>query len=559
MNTHQWYLNGLKPISLTAPNTFIGGVASTLGTAQLLATKLAIDVSRITCFTVVGSDIQCRISGSYSIPSWQNDTLLTYYDDKESLVNGITIFKGCTNFKGTSSLNGVLEFKNCLQTNGSFLIDGAEIYNVRLKNCIQLAGNTFDGYDINVSPKKIFIPRAIRLGASAINNTVFAYMHPLSIIYAHPSLATSQGGAEEGDIAAARTAGLTIVYVTGNDIAPNAPTNITVNNYNSKAQLNFTQAINDNQIAFYKVYVNGVFTNEITASGGFVTNLQKATSYQVELLAVDIALNESAKSVAFTVTTTNYAYETDAQSAIATVGITEEFQKEAVHTIISKLKTDGIWTKLKILNLRVGNTASQQKWNYKDLRDLDVAFRYVYNGSWRHDNKGARTLATSYANTFLNLSAQGMNGNFALGNYVTERHLNFGDKHSIGAWSTTNNWVSFDHQNDIRVRAYGNPYTSLPFVKTYQAGFIAMSINGTVLKAFHEDRMVTGVTAGTSVPTVNLWEGCLNYNNTAYGATRATYGTSFVSLGLTDTEMTNLKNAVTQFETDMFRVRLSMN
>ena len=50
-------------------NTFIGGVASTITTSGALATKLGIASNRITNFKIVGSDIECRIIGAYSIPA----------------------------------------------------------------------------------------------------------------------------------------------------------------------------------------------------------------------------------------------------------------------------------------------------------------------------------------------------------------------------------------------------------------------------------------------------------------------------------------------------------
>lgn len=64
-------------------NTYIGGVAATLGTPALLATKLGISTANISGFSIVGADIKCTISVSYSIPNsafYQNTNITSYLD-----------------------------------------------------------------------------------------------------------------------------------------------------------------------------------------------------------------------------------------------------------------------------------------------------------------------------------------------------------------------------------------------------------------------------------------------------------------------------------------------
>jgi hypothetical protein len=83
------------------PNTFIGGVSATINTANLLATKLQINVSRIRAFRVVGADIEFAVTGgNYIIGSaFEGNTNMTYFDDRYGLVLTITdrAFKGSLN------------------------------------------------------------------------------------------------------------------------------------------------------------------------------------------------------------------------------------------------------------------------------------------------------------------------------------------------------------------------------------------------------------------------------------------------------------------------------
>ena len=70
-------------------NTFIGGVSATISTPTLLASKLAISVTRIKSFQIVGVDIKCRIiGGGYALPAnaFNGNTSITYYNDEDGLV-----------------------------------------------------------------------------------------------------------------------------------------------------------------------------------------------------------------------------------------------------------------------------------------------------------------------------------------------------------------------------------------------------------------------------------------------------------------------------------------
>lgn len=108
----------------TYPNTFIGGIGTTVNTPALLAAKLGILPNRIRSFSVIGSNIQCAIiGGTYEIPQFTflNDATITYYNDptglitlirRESFANStITDFRS-PSAKIPSTAYGV--FRNCI-------------------------------------------------------------------------------------------------------------------------------------------------------------------------------------------------------------------------------------------------------------------------------------------------------------------------------------------------------------------------------------------------------------------------------------------------------------
>ena len=90
----------------------------------------------------------------------------------------------------------------------------------------------------------------------------------------------------------------------------------------------------------------------------------------------------------------------DAQAFITAASITDPTQQSAINQLVVDLKGYSIWTKMKALYPFVGGTASAHKFNLKDPRDLDVAFRLVFNGGWTHSANGATPNGTNgYADT----------------------------------------------------------------------------------------------------------------------------------------------------------------
>ena len=68
----------------------------------------------------------------------------------------------------------------------------------------------------------------------------------------------------------------------------------------------------------------------------------------------------------------------DAQAFITAASITDPTQQSAINQLVVDLKGYSIWTKMSAIYPMVGGTASSHKFNLKDPRDLDAAFRLVF-------------------------------------------------------------------------------------------------------------------------------------------------------------------------------------
>jgi hypothetical protein len=100
--------------------------------------------------------------------------------------------------------------------------------------------------------------------------------------------------------------------------------------------------------------------------------------------------------------------DADATAFITAAGITDPTQQGAINTLVLNLKSYGIWTKMKAIYPMVGGSATTHKYNLKDPRDLNAAYRLSFLGGWTHSATGAKPNGTTgYADTFLTQIAAG--------------------------------------------------------------------------------------------------------------------------------------------------------
>jgi len=285
----------------TGTNTEIGGVAATISTPALLATKLGISVGNISNFTIVGSDIKCKITGSYVMNAWSNNTAITYFRDTDNLVTNTPLFDNCT------ALSGLLEFKTPTTNTVSYLVTNSNVDIVSYPNVTSFYTQSF--FENTTKKRDYYIPRCTTIGATSGDNSVFFGINSGSVIYVDPSLATNNGGNPDGDLQYAIGRGAMVKYVA-NFTVPNPVTTLSAGNiYNTAIQLNFTPPSSSNAIDFYRCYANGIFKNKIMESGDYITGLTASISYALTIEAVDIYGNTSLISNSITQSTSNNGWD----------------------------------------------------------------------------------------------------------------------------------------------------------------------------------------------------------------------------------------------------------
>jgi len=111
-------------------------------------------------------------------------------------------------------------------------------------------------------------------------------------------------------------------------------------------------------------------------------------------------------------------FDVDAQKFINSSGITDSTQKLAINNMVLQLKESSLWTKFMAIYPMVGGTAITTKWNLKDPRDLDAAYRLTFNGTPIYASTGVLFPTTAdYADTHLADSAIGGHNNASISYY----------------------------------------------------------------------------------------------------------------------------------------------
>ena len=249
------------------------------------------------------------------------------------------------------------------------------------------------------------------------------------------------------------------------------------------------------------------------------------------------------------------AVDPDAQAFITAASITDPTQQSAINTLVVDLKGYNIWTKMKALYPIVGGTAATHKWNLKDPRDLDAAFRLTFASGWTHSSTGM-TPTNAFANTFYNLSTNSTTSNVSAGIYLRTNSVTSGvpiaavDVSFIGLQITpkfTDNNTYYG-ANDSIVTGSGN------YVTNTQKLFITNREGAGTKKLYRNGVVINTATPTTNAaPNLTVYLGARNFAGTGNGYDSRELAFAFLGDTLTSTDVTNLTTAVQSFQTTLGR------
>jgi hypothetical protein len=244
----------------------------------------------------------------------------------------------------------------------------------------------------------------------------------------------------------------------------------------------------------------------------------------------------------------------DAQAFITAAAITDPTQQAAINTLVVDLKGYNVWSKMKALYPFVGSTASQQKFNLKDPRDLDAAFRLQFLGGWTHSSNGATPNGTNaYADTFIipntNLSLDSTHLSYYSRTNIT------GPQVDLGVTETSKACYLLYNYNNLAFKAINRLEAAGGSTYTPTTGFLIGSRNSsTTEKYYHKGTLINTLTIASVLrSTFKMFLGAYNNANVASGYSSKQTAFASIGDGLTDTEAANFYTAVQNFQVALSR------
>jgi hypothetical protein len=252
-----------------------------------------------------------------------------------------------------------------------------------------------------------------------------------------------------------------------------------------------------------------------------------------------------------------YGLDPDASAFITAAGITDATQKAALNTLVAQLKGYGIWTKMTAIYPFVGGTATTHKYNLKDPRDLDAAFRIVWSGAVTHNSNGVTgDGSTGFGDTKLVPSTSLTSNDTHLSVYGRSAGLTATNPIDAGAFTGgTSAFFMGTRLNDKFYSASYNNAGDVAVSNTDGRGFyIASRRSSSDMEAYKN-----GASSGTSAAAAGTLPTTSTYvcgGGTSGGVTNpSNRNLALVSVGagLTSTEAANFNTAVQAYQTTLSR------
>ena len=250
----------------------------------------------------------------------------------------------------------------------------------------------------------------------------------------------------------------------------------------------------------------------------------------------------------------------DATLFIQVSELTGSTERGAIVDLVKDLKSNNLWSKMKAVYPFVGGTAASHKWNLKDPRDVDAAFRLTFSGGWTHSSTGALPNGTTgYADTFL-VPATHLTENTTHLSYYSRTNTNTlsADIGSAGANPNRleivirdNSWSISDHYNYNTNRVF---ITNLSDARGF---FVSSRTTSTSHKYWRNNSQISSTNTGTSSGFSSLTNKtylallAIPGGGSYYGDKECAFAT--IGDGLTDADATNLYTIVQKYQTTLGR------
>jgi hypothetical protein len=252
--------------------------------------------------------------------------------------------------------------------------------------------------------------------------------------------------------------------------------------------------------------------------------------------------------------TNNFGFDSDTIAYILRVttagGSLTDDEQNAVDTLVKKMKTDGIWTKMKAVYPFIGSSAAACAQNLKSS-----SFTGTFLGTWTYASTGVKgngssnifnttlipntDLSQNDAHTSCYIRDNATNGKMQMGQYTSGRVCIMGAK-----YNTVSAYIGINSTENLIAADTGTV-----------RGLLTQSRIVSTQSKYYKNASVydTNATSSTTPGTFSIYVGCVNVNNAAFFPDIVEFAFASIGNGLTDTDASNYYTAVQGFQTTLAR------
>jgi len=294
------------------------------------------------------------------------------------------------------------------------------------------------------------------------------------------------------------------------------------------------------------------------------------TTIQCVVTGTNSIGNSSANSNILTgIGTVPTVSDANAQAFLNAAGISNTTQANAVNNLVIGLKTDGIWTGMKAIYPFVGGTASTHKYNLKDPRDLDVAYRLTFYGGIIHDANGALPNAINgYADTYLVPSSALSSNSIHFSVYMRTSFAQYTyNAPDIGVeiWEGDfeegapgpKHYINRNYNDQFFYANGGTAEAGSASVTSFLGNFLATRTDASQVRAFQNGTLKASINVAAQNAYLNMYLMGINYVYTYLGSflqpgvSQMAFAT--IGDGLDNTQVVNLNTRIQTFQTTLSR------
>lgn len=251
----------------------------------------------------------------------------------------------------------------------------------------------------------------------------------------------------------------------------------------------------------------------------------------------------------------NSQFDPDAIAFLGAAGLTDTTTRYAINNLVTGLKIKGLWTKMQAIYPIAGSTSTTQKWNLKDPRDLDAAFRLTFSGGWTHSSSGALANGTNaYADTYYNVSSNMSLTSAHASIYQRIDYVVSGTNPiDMGGFDDggTNQgfFIATEISNNLsRARMFN---TAMDYASQDNKGFYLVTTDASTSRYYRNASELATAAASGSLPNKKVVIGNLSIGSSYW----APGSYAFASLGsyLDSTDVTNLNTIIQNYQTTLSR------